>query len=154
MMKDVIQTLPSTRFVWTRTSYSTNFWWTVFLLFEWIHLSIDQQCSHTDVEHMTPETLYTNQTSSFHMGSPVFLSVIHVLKPLSCEASVKVLFRRQVYSNSSTGLEKSVHDVWNTPPSPIFGALVPLLMTSWEMKFLPSKKILPGQGLLSSLIGW
>ncbi len=29
---------------------------------------------------------------------------------------VKVLFRRQVYSNSSTGLEKSVQEVWNTPP--------------------------------------
>ena len=42
----------------------------------------------------------------------------------TCEDSVKVLFRRQVYSNSSTGLEKSAHGVWNTPPSPIFGALV------------------------------
>jgi hypothetical protein len=31
---------------------------------------------------------------------------------------VKVLFRRQVYSNSSTGLEKSAKGVWNTPPSP------------------------------------
>jgi hypothetical protein len=28
-------------------------------------------------------------------------------KALTCEASVKVLVRRQVYSNSSTGLEKS-----------------------------------------------
>jgi hypothetical protein len=53
---------------------------------------------------------------------------------------VKVLFRRQVYSNSSTGLEKSAQGVWKTPPSPIFGALVPLLITSWEKKFLPSKK--------------
>jgi hypothetical protein len=33
---------------------------------------------------------------------------------------VKVLFRRQVYSNSSTGLEKSVQGVWNTPPSSIY----------------------------------
>jgi hypothetical protein len=53
---------------------------------------------------------------------------------------VKVLFRRQVYSNSTTGLEKSVQDVWNTPPSPTFGDLLPLLMASWEKKFLPSKK--------------
>jgi hypothetical protein len=45
-------------------------------------------------------------------------------KPLTCEASVKVLFRRQVYSNSSTGLEKSAQGVWNTPPSPTFGALL------------------------------
>jgi hypothetical protein len=39
---------------------------------------------------------------------------------------VKVLFRRQVYSNSSTGLEKSAHvqGVWNTPPSPTFGSLL------------------------------
>ena len=45
-------------------------------------------------------------------------------KPLTCEASVKVLFRRQVYYNSSTGLEKSAQGVWNTPPSPTFGALL------------------------------
>jgi hypothetical protein len=37
---------------------------------------------------------------------------------------VKVLFRRQVYSNSSTGLEKSAQGVHNTPPSPIFVALL------------------------------
>jgi hypothetical protein len=53
---------------------------------------------------------------------------------------VKALFRRQVYSNSSTGLEKFAQGVWNTPPSPIFGVLVALLMPSWEKKFLPSKK--------------
>jgi hypothetical protein len=32
-------------------------------------------------------------------------------KPLTCETSVKVLFRRHVYSNSSAGLEKSAHGV-------------------------------------------
>ncbi len=53
---------------------------------------------------------------------------------------MKVLFRRQVYSNSSTGLEKSSQGVWNTPPSLIFGDHLALLMTSWEKKFLPSKK--------------
>ncbi len=53
---------------------------------------------------------------------------------------MKVLFRRQVYSNSSTGLEKSAQGVWNSLPSPIFGTLVPLLKVSWEKKFLPSKK--------------
>jgi hypothetical protein len=37
---------------------------------------------------------------------------------------VKVLFRRQVYSNSSAGLEKSAQGVWNTPPSPTFGVLL------------------------------
>jgi hypothetical protein len=40
---------------------------------------------------------------------------------------VKVLFRRQVYSNFSTGLEKSAQGVPNTPPSPIFGTLLALL---------------------------
>ncbi len=35
-----------------------------------------------------------------------------------------MLFRRQVYSNSSTGLEKSVQGVRNTPPSPSFGVLL------------------------------
>jgi hypothetical protein len=54
---------------------------------------------------------------------------------------VKALFRRQVYSNSSTGLEKSAQGLWNTPPSPIFGALLALLMASWEKKFLPSKEV-------------
>jgi hypothetical protein len=53
---------------------------------------------------------------------------------------VKVLFRRQVYSNSSTGLEKSAQVAPNTPPSPIFGALLALLMASREKKFLPLKK--------------
>jgi hypothetical protein len=53
---------------------------------------------------------------------------------------VKVLVRRQVYSNSSAGLEKSAQGVPHTPPSPIFGALLALLMASWEKKFLPSKK--------------
>ncbi len=50
-----------TRFVCVWTSFSTNFWWILFLLFEWIHSSKDQQCSHADAEHMTPETLYVNQ---------------------------------------------------------------------------------------------
>jgi hypothetical protein len=53
---------------------------------------------------------------------------------------VKVFFRRQVYTNSSTGLEKSVQGVWNTPPSPIFGSQLDLLRASWEKKFLSSKK--------------
>jgi hypothetical protein len=63
----------NTRFVCVWTSFSTNVWWILFLLLEWIHPSIDQQCSHTDDEHMTPETLYANQTSSLNMGSPVLL---------------------------------------------------------------------------------
>jgi hypothetical protein len=41
------------------------------LSWEWIHPSIDQKFSHTDVEHMTPETLYVNQTSSWNTDSPV-----------------------------------------------------------------------------------
>jgi hypothetical protein len=53
-----------------------------------------------------------------------------------------VLVRRHVYSNSSAGLEKSAQGVPNTPPSPIFGDLLVLLMTSWEKKFLPSKSFL------------
>ncbi len=59
----------STRFVCTRTSFSSNVWWNLFLLLESIHPSIDQQCSHSDAENMTTETLYTNQTSSLNMGS-------------------------------------------------------------------------------------
>jgi hypothetical protein len=64
---------------------------------------------------------------------------------------VKVLFRRQVYSNSSTGLEKSAQGGRNIPPSPILGALLPLLMTSWEKKFLPSKKSFLEDGVNYSL---
>jgi hypothetical protein len=44
----------STRFVCARTSFSTNFWSSLFLLCEWIHPSTDQQWSHTEAEHMTP----------------------------------------------------------------------------------------------------
>ncbi len=65
----------STRFVCARTSFSTNFWSNLFLLWEWIHPSTDQQYSHTDAEYMTPETLYANQASSLNRGSPVLLSV-------------------------------------------------------------------------------
>ncbi len=61
----------STRFVCVRTSFSTNFWLSLFLLCEWIHPSIDQQRLHADAEHMTPETLYANQASSLNRGSPV-----------------------------------------------------------------------------------
>jgi hypothetical protein len=56
---------------------------------------------------------------------------------------VKVLFRsfrRQVYSNSSTGLGKSAQVVPNTPP-PIFGALLSLLMALGKEVFT-FKKIL------------
>jgi hypothetical protein len=60
---------------------------------------------------------------------------------------VKVFFRRQVYYNSSAGLEKSVQGVRNTPPSPIFDTLLPLLMTSWEKKFLLSKKSILEDGV-------
>jgi hypothetical protein len=58
---------------------------------------------------------------------------------------VKVLFRRQVYSNSLTGLEKPVPDVWNTPPSTIVGPLLVLIRAWWEKKFFPRKTILPGR---------
>ncbi len=63
-----------TRLVCVWTSFSIN-WSSLFLLWEWIHPSIDHQCSHTDTENMTPETLYVNQTNSLNRGSPVFLSV-------------------------------------------------------------------------------
>ncbi len=65
----------STMFVCERTSFSTNFWSNLFLLWEWIHPSIQQQCSHADAEHMTQETLYVNQAISLSRSSPVLLSV-------------------------------------------------------------------------------
>jgi hypothetical protein len=65
----------STRFVCVQTSFSTNFWSSLFLLWEWIHPSIDQHSSHADPEHTTPETLYVNQTSSLNKGNAVHLSV-------------------------------------------------------------------------------
>jgi hypothetical protein len=58
-----------------------------------------------------------------------------------------VLFRRQVYSNSSTGLEKSAQGVWNTPPSPIFGTLLVLIRAWWEKKFFPWEKIFLEDGV-------
>jgi hypothetical protein len=53
---------------------------------------------------------------------------------------VKVLFRRQVYSTSSTGLEKSAQGVWKTPPSPTFDALLNPAKGLVGKKFLPWKK--------------
>jgi hypothetical protein len=58
---------------------------------------------------------------------------------------VKVLFRRQVYSNSSTGLEKSAQGVWNTPPSPIFGALLSPAKDLVVKEVFTLGKILPGR---------
>jgi hypothetical protein len=49
-------------------------------------------------------------------------------------------FHKRHTQGSSTGLEKSTQGVRNTPPSPIFGDLIPLLMTSWEKKFLPQQQ--------------
>ncbi len=49
---------------------------------------------------------------------------------------MKVLFRIHLYSNSSTGLEKSAQGVWNTPPSPIFGAQLALLEVGGKRSFI------------------
>ena len=66
----------------------------------------------------------------------------HVLKTLSCETWVKVFFRRQLYSNPSTGLEKTEQGVQNTPPSPIFGSQVPPPRTWWKRSLhLPKKSV-------------
>jgi hypothetical protein len=54
-----------------------------------------------------------------------------------------VLFRRQVYSNSSTGLEKSAQGVWNTPPSPTFGDLLSPAKDLVGKEVFTLKKILP-----------
>jgi hypothetical protein len=53
---------------------------------------------------------------------------------------VKVLFRRRVYSNSSTGLQKYAQDVLNTPPSPIFGVLLSPDNILLGKEVFPSKK--------------
>ncbi len=143
MMKGVIQTLPSTRFVCVRTSFSTNFWWSLFLLFEWIHPSIDQQCSHADAEHMTPETLYANQASSLNMGSPVLLSVTP-----STNVSIQVVWGSFIISGvkapwassfTSSSKRYCTHNViswvWQS-----YAQCNVNVMASWEKKFLLSKK--------------
>jgi hypothetical protein len=56
---------------------------------------------------------------------------------------VKVLFRRQVYSNSSAGLEKSAKGVWNTPPSPTFGVLLSPVKGLVAKEVVTLEKILP-----------
>ncbi len=55
---------------------------------------------------------------------------------------MKVFFRRQIYSNSSTGLENSVQGVWNTPPSPIFGVRLPRLELGEKEVFTSKKSFL------------
>ncbi len=49
----------------------------------------------------------------------------------------------QVYSNSFTGLEKSVQGVWNTPPSPTFGALLSPAKGLVGKEVVTLEKILP-----------
>jgi hypothetical protein len=78
-------------------------------------------------------------------------SLSHVLKPLSCEAWVKVIFRRQVYSNSSTGLDKSVQGVRITPPSPIFCVLLTLIRWGMEELKIVKKGFTPISITLSDL---
>ena len=51
---------------------STNSWLSLFLLLDWIHPSIDQECSQAEDDHMTPGTFYTNKAISLKMGCPVF----------------------------------------------------------------------------------
>jgi hypothetical protein len=65
---------PSVPGVCVWTSFSTYFWSNLFLLWEWIYPSIDQQCSQVDTEDTTPETLYVNQTSSLNRGDRWFCS--------------------------------------------------------------------------------
>ena len=55
----------STRLVCAQTSLSITCCPILFLLFEWIRPSIDQQWSLEDTEHTSPQTLSANQTSSF-----------------------------------------------------------------------------------------
>ncbi len=62
-----------------------------------IHPSIDQQWSHGVTEHMTSETLYTNQTSSLKMGSPVLLSVTP-----STNVSIQVVWGNFIISGVKT----------------------------------------------------
>ncbi len=71
--------------------------------------------------------------------------VYHVLKPLSCEVWVKVLFRRQLYS-VLLQVWKSLHKVCGTPlHPPSWFPTNPARWTGgwWKKKFLSfSKKIL------------
>ena len=63
---------------------------------------------------------------------------------------MKVFFRRQVYSNSSTGLEKSAQGVWNTPPSPPLVINRDLFNT---VKVLVGKEVFTLEKILSSRRG-
>ncbi len=65
----------STRFVCAWTSFSTNIWWSLFLLLEWIHPSIDQQWSHADAEYY-PSPRHQNDTT-YTMLSVTIDTVIH-----------------------------------------------------------------------------
>ncbi len=79
----------NTRFVCVRTSFSTNFWWNLFLLFEWIHPSIDQQCWHVDTEHMTPYFRNVGVHVTFDVShlSPIHFSTKDTLRVSSWSLS-------------------------------------------------------------------
>jgi hypothetical protein len=91
--------------------------------------SRDLKVTHPSLERLESDSSKSRVTWKWLIQVLRDLKVTHqkkstLSKPLTCEALVKVFFRRQVYSNSCTGLEKSWQGVRNTPPSPTFGVLL------------------------------
>jgi hypothetical protein len=105
--------------------------------FNLIQVLRDLKVTHPSLERLESDSSSLERLERFESDSSKKSTSS---KPLTCEASVKVLFRRQVYSNSSTGLEKSAQGVWNTPPSPTFGALLsPAKGLVWKRSFYLGK---------------
>ena len=83
----------STRFVCARTSFWTNFWWRLFLLFEWIHPSIDQQCSQSKLieevssfrgwKHHEHHPLPRHQNNDVHTMLSVEFDKVNVMEILT-----------------------------------------------------------------------
>ena len=111
-----------------------------FLFFpDLIQVLRDLKVTHPSLERLESDSSKSRETWKWLIQVLRDLTVTHQKNqphpnPWRVRSSVKVLFRRQVYSNSSTGLEKSAQGVRNTPPSPTFGGHLALRIWS-EKKF-------------------
>ena len=90
------------------------------------------------VTHPSLERLENDSSKSWETWKWLIKKINHLQAP-----DVKVLFRRQVYSNRSKGLEKSAQGVWNTPPSPTFGVLLSPAKGLVGKEVFTLEKILP-----------
>ncbi len=81
----------TTRFACARTSFSTNFWWSLFLLFDWIHPSIDQSV------HMQTLTTWHQRPCTWTRQAP-WIWVVRFF----CRSHLQEMFLSKVFDSVYT----------------------------------------------------